>query len=415
MEDTLLTAIDVGTTKICTLVAELIDVDSYEILGVGIVPARGMRKGVIVDVEQASAAIGESIDQAERSSGYQIGAAFVSLAGAHISSVNSHGVVGITGHRGIDEDDVDRALDAAQAIAIPHNREVMHIIPRGFEVDGQDGVRSPLGMYGFRLEVEAHIVTAAKTSVQNLTKCIEHSGVVVEQFVLNPLAAAEVALNETEREMGVVVCDIGGGTTDMAIFIEGNVWHTMVLSVGGQHITSDLAHGLRLPIEVAEGIKCDHGHAWQHQVEADEHINVRPFGSDTPIQISRAELAHIVEARAEEIFTLVLQEIKRSGYDGLLPAGIVLTGGSARLPGLREIAGDVLGLPVRVAEPADLRGLVDNISGPEYATTVGLLNWAARETIFGDTPQSSNGRSERTKRSTGGGWLEFFRRLTPMS
>ncbi|MFQ5410262.1 MAG: cell division protein FtsA, partial [Anaerolineales bacterium] len=393
MDEPLLTAVDVGTSKVCTLVAELIDEDLFEIIGVGIVPAAGIRKGMIVDVEQASSCIQAAIRLAERSSGYQIGAAFVSLAGAHISSVNSHGVVGISGHRGIDEDDVDRALDAAQAIAIPHNREVMHIIPRGFAVDGQDGVRSPLGMHGFRLEVEAHIVTAAKTSVQNLTNCVENSGVGVEQLVLNPLAAAEVALKETEREMGVVVCDIGGGTTDLAIFIEGNVWHTMVLSVGGSHITSDIAHGLRLPIEIAEGVKKEHGHAWHRNVDASEHVNVRPFGSDAPIQISRAELAHIVEARVEEIFMLVLQEIKRSGYDGLLPAGLVLTGGTARLPGIRAVAGDVLGLPVRVAEPEDLHGLVDQVHGPEFATSVGLLNWAVRETLFGEPPGTNNHRN----------------------
>ncbi|MDW8326114.1 MAG: cell division protein FtsA, partial [Anaerolineales bacterium] len=228
MEDTpLLVGIDVGTTKVCTLIAD-VEEQGFRILGVGIEPSQGMRKGVVVDVEQASRSIAASVDKAQRSAGYEIGAAFVSLAGAHVSSVNSRGVVGIGGGHGIEQDDIDRALDNAQAIAIPHGREVLHVIPRGFIVDGQEGIRQPLGMHGFRLEVEAHIITAATASVQNLTKCVEAAGVAVEAYVLNPLASAEVVLTDTEKEMGVVVVDIGGGTTDIAIYIDGNVWHTSV-------------------------------------------------------------------------------------------------------------------------------------------------------------------------------------------
>src|SRR3989304_5189978 len=233
MDAPLLTAIDVGTTKVCALVAEMVDETDFEILGVGLEPARGMRKGVVVNVDEAGAAIREAVAKAERTSGMEIGQALVSLAGSHISSVNSNGVVGISGQRGIDQDDIDRALDAAQAIAIPHNREVLHIIPRGFTVDGQEGVRSPVGLHRFRLEVEAHIVTAASTSVANLTKCVESAGVQVESYVLNPLASAEVVLTDTEREMGCVVCDIGGGTTGLGIYIEGNVGDRRVMSGGG--------------------------------------------------------------------------------------------------------------------------------------------------------------------------------------
>jgi len=252
-DNPLLVGIDVGTTKVCALVGETDEVGDLRILGVGVEPARGLRKGVVVNVEDASESIANAVETAQRSAGYEIGAAFVSLSGSHITSVNSRGVAGIGGGaHGIDQEDIERALDAAQAIAIPHGREVIHVIPRGFTIDGQDGIRQPVGMHGFRMEVEAHIVTAATTSVENLTQCVEAANVLVEGLVLNPLASAEVALTDTEKEMGVVVCDIGGGTTDLALYIEGNVWHTMVLAVGGSHVTSDIAHGLRLPADVAE-------------------------------------------------------------------------------------------------------------------------------------------------------------------
>jgi cell division protein FtsA len=379
----LLVGLDVGTTKICALVAEIEGEHGLRILGVGLEPARGMRKGVVVNVEEASQAIAAAVDKAQRSAGYEIGAAFVSLAGAHITSVNSRGVAGVAGSsQGIDQDDIDRALDAAQAIAIPHGREVLHIIPRGFTVDGQDGIRQPLGMHGFRLEVEAHIITAATTSIQNLSKCVEAAGVQVEGFVLNPLASAEVTLTDTEKEMGVVVCDIGGGTTDLAIYIDGQVWHTLVLAVGGNHITADIAHGLRLPADVAEQIKTQYGHAVASEVGSMETFTIQPFGEDNPVQVSRADLATIIEARVEEMFSLALQEIKRTGYDGLLPAGVVLTGGTSQLPGIRKVASEVLNLPSRVAAPQNLHGLVDQLVGPAYSTSVGLLHWALRESLM---------------------------------
>jgi cell division protein FtsA len=419
MSGPLLTGIDVGTTKICTLVGEVVGDGDLEIIGVGIEPARGMRKGMVVNIEEASQAIAAAVDKAERTSGYEIGRALVSLAGSHISSVNSHGAVGVArGHRGIDQDDIERALDAAQAIAIPHNREILHVIPRGFAVDGNDGIRHPIGMHGFRLEVEAHIITAAKTSIQNLTKCVESAGVQVESYVLNPLASAEVVLTETEKEMGVVCCDIGGGTTDLAIYIDGNVWHTMVISVGGNHLTSDIAHGLRLPADVAERLKIEHGQARRVDVGAHEFLTVRPFGAERAVQVSAGDLAEVIEARVEELFTLILQEVKRTGYDGLLPAGIVLTGGTARLPGLRAAAADVLGMPARVAQPDNLRGLVDALDGPAYSTSVGLLQWAARDALEDERrPAAKKGRKAyqqgqpiEVNVSRG---LDWFKRLLP--
>src|SRR5512135_1448870 len=376
MDEPIVVGIDIGTTKVCTLVARVEGERNLRILGVGIEPSQGIRKGTIVDLAAASQSIARSVEKAQRTSGLEVSSALVSLAGSHVSSVNSRGVVGISGGV-IDQDDVARALDAAQAVAIPHNREIIHVIQRGFIVDGQDGIRTPVGMHGFRLEVEAHIITAAASTVENLRQCVQASGIHVSQFVLNPLASAEVVLSETERQMGVVVCDVGGGTTDLAIYIDGDIWHTMVLAVGGNHFTSDIAHGLRLPISQAEEVKKQHGHAIEAEVAENERFAVRSFGEDQPMTASRRELAQIIEARAEEIFQLVLQEIKRSGYDGLLPAGMVLTGGTSALPGIRQLASQVLGLPVRTAQPENLVGLVDQLKGPAFSTGVGLLHWAA--------------------------------------
>jgi cell division protein FtsA len=375
MDAPVIVGIDIGTTKVCTLVGREETRGQLRILGVGIEPSQGIKKGVVVDLAAASQAIGRSVEKAERTSGLEITSALVSLAGSHVSSVNSHGVVGITGGT-IDENDVARAVDAARSIAIPHNREVIHIIQRGFTVDGQDGIRTPIGMHGFRLEVETHIITAAQATVENLRQCVAAAGVDVLQFVLNPLASAEVVLNDTERQMGVIVCDMGGGTTDIAVCIDGDVWHTAVLAVGGNHITSDIAHGLRLPITQAEEIKLQHGNAVKSEVSPEEFFTVKPFGEDRPVEINRQELAHVIEARVEEIFGLVLQEIKRSGYDGLLPAGMVLTGGSSLLPGIRTLANRVLGLPVRIARPENMVGLIDKLMTPAFSTSVGLLRWA---------------------------------------
>jgi cell division protein FtsA len=322
-------------------------------------------------------------------------------------------VVGISGGV-IDEDDVARALEAAQAVAIPHNREIIHVIQRGFIVDGQDGIRTPVGMHGYRLEVEAHIITASQTTVENLRQCVQAAGVEVSQFVLNPLASGEVVLTDTERQMGCVVCDIGGGTTDMAIYIDGDVWHTMVIALGGNHITSDIAHGLRLSLEQAEEVKKSYGHAIEREVGSEETFSVRGFGDEGPKQVSRRELSMIIEARAEEIFQLVLQEIKRSGYDGLLPAGMILTGGSSNLSAVRPLASNVLGLPVRLARPENLMGLTDQLHSPSYSTSVGLLYWA---TLMSEAANpTSNHRARRMLKGGTFDWeniRNFLKRLLP--
>jgi cell division protein FtsA len=297
-------------------------------------------------------------------------------------------------------------------VAIPHNREIIHVIQRGFTVDGQDGIRVPIGMHGYRLEVEAHIITAAAATVENLRQCVQSAGVQVSQFVLNPLASGEVVLSETERQMGVVVCDIGGGTTDMAIYIDGDVWHTMVLAVGGSHVTSDIAHGLRIPISQAEDIKKEYGFAIERDLNEDDTFSLKAFGDEQASLVSKKDLAHIIEARAEEIFLLVLQEIKRSGYDGLLPAGMVLTGGVSNLAGIRTLASEVMGLPVRIAQPENMVGLVDQLHSPAYSTSVGLLYWALLMSETAATPHRSSPRLKGGKVDLSG-LFGLLRRLLP--
>ena len=375
MMEEILVGIDVGTTKVCTLVGRVEDDKSIRILGVGIEPSEGIRKGVIVDLAAASQAITRSVKKAESTSGLEITSALVSMAGAHVSSVNSRGAVAVNGAV-IEQYDIEHALDQARAVAIPYDREIIHVIQRGFNIDGQDGIRNPKGMRGYRLEVEAHIITASGATVDNLRQSVGAAGVAIQQFVLNPLASGEVVLTEQERQMGVAVCDIGGGTADLAIYVNGDVWHTMVLAVGGNHVTQDIAHGLRLPFEQAEDVKKQQGYAVRSGVGPEEYFSIRPFGEDRPVQINRQELAHIIEARIAEIFSLTMQEIKRSGYDGLLPAGMVLTGGTSALPGIKRVASEVLKMPVRTAQPGNLSGLVDRLNSPAYSTGVGLLRWA---------------------------------------
>jgi cell division protein FtsA len=391
--------IDVGTTKVCTLVGRVEDADGIRVLGVGIEPSDGIRKGIIVDLAAASKAIKRSVEKAEGTSGLEITTALVSLAGAHVSSVNSRGVTGVPGGI-ITANDIARALEQAQAVAIPYDREIVHVIQRGMTVDGQEGVRTPVGMHGYKIEVETHIITAAGATVDNLRQCVGAAGVDIQQFVLNPLASAEVVLTEQERQMGVAVCDIGGGTTDLAIYVDGDVWHTMVLAVGGNHLTQDIAHGLRLPMSQAEEVKKQQGHALRTEIGSEEYFSIRPFGEDHDVRINRQDLAHIIEARTEEIFDLIMQEIKRSGYDGLLPAGMVLTGGTSALPGIKRIASEVLGMSVRTAQPENLTGLVDKLGSPAYSTSVGLLRWAATMrqhdvVISGETRNRRRSRGEK--------------------
>lgn len=367
----LVVGLDVGTHKICTLVGEVRPDDIY-VVGVGIEPSAGMKKGVVSDVNALTTAIASSVHKAEKSSGYDINRAFVSVAGSHISSLTSRGITPIMGQRSVQPDDLDKAMEQARAIAIPHNREVLHVVPRSYTLDGQEGIRSPIGMHCFRLEVDAHIITASSTSLANLEEAIESAGVYVDRFILNPLAAGDAVLTEQEREMGVVIIDIGGGTTDLAVFIDGTVWHTAVIPIGGDHVTQDITYLIRVPFGLAEQVKVQRGHANMQSVSELEQFPVEPFGGDI-LQVSRRDLAMVIEARVEEMFELVQKEIKRSGYSGLLRAGAVVTGGSSQLPGFKDIAQKTLNMPIRMAQPENLTGMADTLKNPSYSTSVGLL------------------------------------------
>ncbi|MCI0393951.1 MAG: cell division protein FtsA [Chloroflexi bacterium] len=397
-------ALDIGTTKVCALVGEVRQ-GQMQIIGLGIEPARGMRKGMIVDVAEATMVIARAVEKAEHTSGYHLSRATVSMAGEHISSTNNRGAVAIRRNgTGVTPEDIERALDAAQAIPIPHNREVVHLVPRRYLLDEQQEVRNPLGMHGFRLEVEAHIVTGDSSALLNLNQAADNVGLQVEEFVLNALASGEAVLEPTEREMGVVVADIGGGTTDIALYMQGGVWHTRVIPVGGFHVTNDIAIGLRVPYEVAEEVKIKYGDCRPDQIDPSVVFTVEPFGGEK-IQVGRQDLAMVIEARVEEVFHLILEEIKQSGYDGLLPAGIVLTGGGSQLRGITGVAQRVLNVPARVARPKNLVGMVDTLQSPAYATSVGLLQWA----VNGHSMYRPRPRQGELGRKLGG----FFRALLP--
>lgn len=401
--------LDIGTHKICTIVGEVRADDIY-VLGVGIEPSQGMKKGVVNDVQALIAAIAASAHKAEKTSGYQIRRAFVSVAGSHIASLTSRGMTPINGSRSVQEEDLERAMEAARAIAIPHNREVLHVVPRSYTLDGQEGIRHPLGMHAFRLEVDAHIITAASTSLANLEQATEGAGIYVDRFILNPLAAGDAILTPQERESGVVVIDIGGGTTDLAIYVEGTVWHTAVLPVGGDHITQDITYWMHVPFDLAEDVKIKHGHARQKDVNELETFIVEPFGDSMPQEISRRDLAMVIEARVEEMLEMIQKEIKRSGYDGLLRAGAVLTGGSSQIAGMKELAADTLRCPVRMAKPERLTGMADILKNPSYSTSVGLLR-------MGLEIEGASADNGGTLPAQGGGigtlLSSFFRRLLP--
>ena len=367
----LVVGLDVGTHKICTIVGEVRPEDVY-VVGLGIEASDGMKKGVVNDVGALSSAIAKSVRKAEKSSGYDINRAFVSVAGSHISSLTSRGLATIVGSRSVGAEDLDKAMSVARNIAIPHNREILHVVPRSYTLDGQEGIRSPLGMHCFRLEVDAHIITASTTSLANLEDAVESAGVLVDRFILNPLAAGDAVLTDHEREMGAVVIDIGGGTTDLAIFIDGTVWHTAIIPVGGNHVTQDITYWMRVPFGLAEQVKIQRGHADMNAVSESEVFPVEPFGGEI-LPVSRRDLAMVIEARFEEIFELVEKEIKRSGYAGLLRAGAVITGGSSQLPGYRDLASRILSVPVRLAHPEKVTGIADTLKNPSYSTSVGLL------------------------------------------
>ena len=378
-EQTVLVAVDIGTTKVCVLIGEVGASGGVNVIGIGKAVSDGLRKGVVIDIDRTVQSIANAVDAAERLSGLEVRSAFVGISGSHIGSQNSRGMVAVSGSRhDVDREDTMRAIEAARAVSIPNTREILHIIPRGYVVDGQEGVRDPIGMSAVRLEVETHIVTASTTSVQNLTKCVQRAGVEIDELVLAPLATAEATLNEEDRELGVVLADIGGDTTDVAIFQDGSISHCATIPLGGRSVTADLGILLRVTPDVAEKVKYRYGSATPLEVDPDEVLQITSIGEENPHGVTRRHIAEIVESRAAEIFKLLGAEIEAAGATNRLQAGLVLTGGGAQLAGIARAARDQLGVSARVVAPTGLGGLTDQIATPPYAAASGLLLWGAR-------------------------------------
>ncbi len=376
--ENLIVGLDIGTTKICCIVGNMTE-EGLEVVGIGTSQSKGLRKGVVINIESTVNAIQKAIREAELMAGCEIKSVFAGIAGGHIKGMNSQGVIAIK-NREVTSEDLQRVIDAAKAIAIPMDREVMHILPQEFIIDDQDGIREPLGMSGVRLEAKVHIVTGAVASAQNIIKCCNRAGVDVADIVLEQLASSEAVLSADEKELGVALVDIGGGTADIAIYSEGAIKHTSVLSIGGDHLTNDIAVGLRTPMAEAEKIKQSYGCCLTSMVGKDETIEVPSVGGREARILSRQLLAEILEPRVEEIFSLVNREIAKSGYADLIASGVVITGGSAILPGMPELAEQIFNLPVRRGKPLDIGGLTDVVNSPIYATGVGLVKYGSVNT-----------------------------------
>ena len=378
----LITAIDVGTTKICTFIGELTPENDLHLLGASCTRSKGLRRGIVVNVAAATEAIAESIEKAEAEAGVTIQEAHVGIVGGHINFQSSTGSTSIPRGRNIGWPEINRALTEAQSIPIANDRDIIHVIARTFTVDGQEGVQEPIGMSGRRLDVDAYIVTGARTAIHNLRKCIENNNVGIKSLVLEPLASGEAVLSQQEREAGVAVADIGGGTTDIAIYLNGSVWHTTILKIGGNHFTSDLATLLHTPQPIAEKLKVRYGHVLPELIPEKETVNIPGFSGKATQTYSRQYIADVLNARAEELLNFIQREINRSGYGDLLSAGLVLTGGGSRLRGLDELGREMLGIPVRVGAPAALGNIPVEMLTPENACGVGLLHQAIRENPY---------------------------------
>jgi cell division protein FtsA len=374
----LVVGLDIGTTKVCAIVAEMNGGGVVDIIGLGHSPSRGLRKGVVVNIEATVDSIRRAVEDAELMAGVEFHSAFVGIAGGHIKGINSRGVIAISGkHREVTQPDIDRVIDAAKAVALPVDREVIHILPQEFMVDDQGGIREPLGMCGTRLEAEVHIVTGAVASAQNIIKCANKAGLEVQDIVLQQLASSEATLTPEEKELGCILVDVGGGTTDVALFVEGSIYHTSVLAVGGDMLTNDIAIGLRTPHPEGESLKRKHGCALASMVRPDEKVEVPSVGGRRPRLLARQALCEIIQPRLEELFMLVEREVRRSGYAGRVNGGVVVTGGSSIMEGVPELAEQIFDMPVRRGIPRGVGGLTDVISNPMYATGVGLSLYGA--------------------------------------
>lgn len=374
--------LDIGTTKTCCVLAD-VDLDSLsaDIIGVGLTPSNGIRKGVVVDLDATTDAIRFATDKAQKMAGtVSIKSVVVGVTGEHISSLNSRGVIAISSSdREVTASDVERAVDASKVIVLPPEREIIHSIPRDFTLDGQDGVKDPVGMSGSRLEVETHIVTGSTSFLDNVAKCVQRAGLETDMTVLEPIATSESAVMQAEKDLGVALVDIGGGTTDIAVFVNGEIFYTAVLPVGGNHVSKDIAVGLRASQEEAEKAKIAYGTATADMIEDDDTFEIVSLGEDSPTELPREILARIIEPRMQEIFQMVREELIKSGYIELLPAGTVLTGGGCQMPGTVELAESTLGMPIRLGLPRNVGGLVDTVQSPIFTTAVGLVLFAAKQ------------------------------------
>ena len=411
-KDNLIVGLDIGTTKICAIVGNVTE-EGIDIVGIGTSPSRGLRKGVVINIESTVASIRKAVEEAELMAGCEIKSVYAGIAGGHIKGFNSQGIIAIK-NREVSSEDVKRVIDAAKAIAIPMDREVIHILPQEFIIDDQDGIREPLGMSGVRLEARVHIVTGAVASAQNIIKSCNRANLDVADIVLEQLASSEAVLSAEEKELGVALVDIGGGTTDIAIFIDGAIKHTSVLSLGGNQMTNDIAVGLRTPMAEAEKIKQKYGCCLSSLVGKDETIEVPSVGGRKPRVLSRQLLAEILEPRVQEIFDLVYRELIKSGYEDSIASGVVITGGSTILEGMPELAEQVFNLPVRRGVPANIGGLIDVVNSPVYATGVGLVVYGSKnatvEPFPSHSPRGTNDDSlfRRVSRRMKEWFSEFF-------
>lgn len=374
--DTIIVGLDLGTTKVCAIVGELKETGQVDIIGIGISPSHGLKKGVVVNIDSTVESIKKSVEEAEHMAGVEIQSVYVGISGSHIKGINSRGVVAIR-NKEVVPTDMARVIDAARAVNIPMDQQILHVLPQEFIIDDQDGIKDPLGMFGVRLEAKVHIITGARTSIQNIEKSCHRAGLHVNDLVLQPLASSRAVLTTEEQDLGAVVVDIGGGTTDVALFLEGSLWHTEVLPIGGNHLTNDIAIGLRTPASEAEKIKIRYGCALSSLVKHEETLDVPSVGGRPPRLLSRQILSEIIEPRVEELFGMVQQRLKKTGFEDMFASGIVLTGGTALMEGLPEAAERFLGLPIRRGAPRNIGGLMDVVNSPIYATGVGLVLFGA--------------------------------------
>jgi cell division protein FtsA len=394
-EKNLLVGLDIGTSKVVAIVGEVSPEGAIEVIGIGSHPSRGLKKGVVVNIESTVQSIERAIEEAELMAGCEVRSVYAGIAGSHIRSLNSHGIVAIREHE-VNHTDVERVIDAARAVAIPADQKILHILPQEFIIDGQEGIREPVGMSGVRLEARVHMVTGAVSAAQNIVKCVRRCGLEVDDVILQQLASSHAVLTEDEKDLGVCLCDIGGGTTDIAVFSHGAIHHSAVIPIAGDQVTNDIAVALRTPTHHAEDLKIKYACALTQLANPEETIEVPSVGERPPRRLVRQTLAEVVEPRYEELFNLVLAELKRSGFESMVAAGMVLTGGGAKMEGAIELAEEVFNMPVRLGSPQYVSGLVDVVRNPIYATGVGLLLFGA------DAPRSvvHRGRVE----STAGVW-----------